>query len=300
MYKLSNGRILYRGRDLEEFNKAPPCWTITRACRWCGRIVRFIEPTHTIYHHRPPPLLHSKVSDKPDLPDMVYGLLERWGSPPPKPPRPSTRTSSPAASARVNIARNLAGRRKCGGGRTHLHARRSIRIGILNLMEQMKNELGVSMLYITHDIATARYVAGRSGGDVRGSHGGVGRGGRDPAPPPAPLRPVAHLGGADPEKSIHAELEGGRKGKSRSGPRIPWLSLCRALPSQAMPRCKGEPAAGDPARRQPLRACYLHEQGVLGPRRAPSPGHASPVGAARPHESSPPAASLRVRQQWNF
>lgn len=35
----------------------------------------------------------------------------------------------------------------------------SIRIGILNLMEQMKNELGVSMLYITHDIATARYVA---------------------------------------------------------------------------------------------------------------------------------------------
>ena len=35
----------------------------------------------------------------------------------------------------------------------------SIRIGILNLMEQMKNELSVSMLYITHDIATARYVA---------------------------------------------------------------------------------------------------------------------------------------------
>ncbi len=37
----------------------------------------------------------------------------------------------------------------------------SIRIGLLNLMAQLRDEQGVSILYITHDIASARYVAGR-------------------------------------------------------------------------------------------------------------------------------------------
>ncbi len=35
----------------------------------------------------------------------------------------------------------------------------SIRMGILNLMERLKNERGIAYLYITHDIASARYIA---------------------------------------------------------------------------------------------------------------------------------------------
>jgi peptide/nickel transport system ATP-binding protein len=35
----------------------------------------------------------------------------------------------------------------------------SVRIGILNLMTELRRERGVSILYITHDIASARYVA---------------------------------------------------------------------------------------------------------------------------------------------
>ncbi|MGR5457413.1 hypothetical protein ACPV5N_26365, partial [Vibrio alfacsensis] len=35
----------------------------------------------------------------------------------------------------------------------------SIRIGVLNLMNRMKHEMGKSFMYITHDIATARYFA---------------------------------------------------------------------------------------------------------------------------------------------
>jgi peptide/nickel transport system ATP-binding protein len=34
----------------------------------------------------------------------------------------------------------------------------SIRVGILNLMDQLKVEQGLSLLYITHDIASARYI----------------------------------------------------------------------------------------------------------------------------------------------
>jgi peptide/nickel transport system ATP-binding protein len=37
----------------------------------------------------------------------------------------------------------------------------SVRIGVLNLMADLRRELGVSILYITHDIASARYVADR-------------------------------------------------------------------------------------------------------------------------------------------
>jgi oligopeptide/dipeptide ABC transporter ATP-binding protein len=37
----------------------------------------------------------------------------------------------------------------------------SIRIGLLNLMAQLRDEQRVSILYITHDIASARYVADR-------------------------------------------------------------------------------------------------------------------------------------------
>ncbi|MET3926803.1 ATP-binding cassette domain-containing protein [Devosia sp. 2618] len=35
----------------------------------------------------------------------------------------------------------------------------SVRLGILNLLNDMKKQLGLALLYITHDIATARYVA---------------------------------------------------------------------------------------------------------------------------------------------
>jgi peptide/nickel transport system ATP-binding protein len=37
----------------------------------------------------------------------------------------------------------------------------SIRIGLLNVMARMRDEEGVSILYITHDIASARYVSDR-------------------------------------------------------------------------------------------------------------------------------------------
>ena len=37
----------------------------------------------------------------------------------------------------------------------------SIRVGLLNLMAQLREREGVSFLYITHDVASARYVADR-------------------------------------------------------------------------------------------------------------------------------------------
>ncbi|WP_342371780.1 ABC transporter ATP-binding protein [Propioniciclava soli] len=38
----------------------------------------------------------------------------------------------------------------------------SVRIGVLNLMRRLRDEQGISMLYITHDLASARYLADRT------------------------------------------------------------------------------------------------------------------------------------------
>jgi peptide/nickel transport system ATP-binding protein len=38
----------------------------------------------------------------------------------------------------------------------------SVRIGILNLMRRLRDERGISLLYITHDLAAARYIADRT------------------------------------------------------------------------------------------------------------------------------------------
>src|SRR4051794_16868732 len=38
----------------------------------------------------------------------------------------------------------------------------SIRMGVLNLMQRLKDERGIGFLYITHDLASARYIADRT------------------------------------------------------------------------------------------------------------------------------------------
>ena len=38
----------------------------------------------------------------------------------------------------------------------------SIRMGVLNLMEGLKRERGIGFLYITHDLASARYIGDRT------------------------------------------------------------------------------------------------------------------------------------------
>ena len=127
---------------------------------------------------------------------------------------------------RVNIARNLAVEAEvvlADEPTSMLDV--SIRIGILNLMEQMKNELGVSMLYITHDIATARYVAEDLAVMYVGHMVEWGEVDEILHHPQHPYTQLLISAVPDPEKSIHAELEGGRKGE------IPlWTPESRGCP----------------------------------------------------------------------
>lgn len=70
MYKLSAGRILYRGHDLEEFNKGTALLDYRQSVQMVWQDpFGSLNPTHTIYHHIARPLLlHSKVIDKKSCP----------------------------------------------------------------------------------------------------------------------------------------------------------------------------------------------------------------------------------------
>ncbi len=193
--------------------------------------------------------------DKKELPDMVYALLEKVGLTPAK----ATAAKYPhqlsgGQRQRVNIARNLAVEAEvvlADEPTSMLDV--SIRIGILNLMEQMKNELGVSMLYITHDIATARYVAEDLAVMYVGHMVEWGEVDEILHHPQHPYTQLLISAVPDPEKSIHAELEGGRKGRSRSGRRSPAVA---PLPGAAIRQCHAarRRCPHHQACRQPLRA----------------------------------------------
>jgi peptide/nickel transport system ATP-binding protein len=88
----------------------------------------------------------------------------------------------------------------------------SIRIGILNLMVKLKEEHGIAFLYVTHDLASARYVAD----DILVMYAGqiVERGPVEQVLA-APLHPYTQLLLAavpDPAKRAHAERIELRKG----------------------------------------------------------------------------------------
>jgi peptide/nickel transport system ATP-binding protein len=120
-----------------------------------------LNPVHTIGHHLERPLLlHGKARSKAELSEQVCALLATVGL-------------TPAAEVACKCPHELS-----GGQRQRVAIARalavdpeiiladepismldvSIRMGVLNLIERLKEERGIGYLYITHDIASARYI----------------------------------------------------------------------------------------------------------------------------------------------
>ncbi|KQN72737.1 ATP-binding cassette domain-containing protein [Devosia sp. Leaf64] len=120
-----------------------------------------LNPTHTIRYHLERPLkLHQKGLTSAQRQAAIVELLERVKLDPqlimPKFPH----ELSGGQRQRISIARALAVNPQvivADEPTSMLDV--SVRQGILNLLNDMKAELKLALLYITHDIATARYVA---------------------------------------------------------------------------------------------------------------------------------------------
>jgi len=124
-----------------------------------------LNPVHTVGYHLARPLIrHGKARGKAEVAARVRELLEGVGLT----PADEIATKHPhqlsgGQRQRVAIARALAVDPElilADEPTSMLDA--SIRIGILNLMRDLKERRGIAFLFITHDLASARYLADRT------------------------------------------------------------------------------------------------------------------------------------------
>lgn len=124
-----------------------------------------LNPVHTVRHHLQRPLLrHGKVAQASELSRQIHALLTAVGlNPPEEFEKKHPHQMSGGQRQRVAIARALAVEPAVFLADEPISMLDvSIRMGILNLMHELKTTTGAGFLYVTHDIASARYIADRT------------------------------------------------------------------------------------------------------------------------------------------
>ena len=162
----TQGEILFKGRDVL---KSEP----RKASLGYRNDVQMIfqdpfgslNPVHTIgYHIERPLTIHKQVQGSKALRDRVHELLATVGlTPPAEVAQKYPYQLSGGQRQRVAIARALAVDPEIILADEPISMLDvSIRMGVLNLMERLKEERGIGFLYITHDIASARYIGDKT------------------------------------------------------------------------------------------------------------------------------------------
>lgn len=161
VYPPTEGEILFNGKDISTLNSRKDILDYRSRVQMVFQDpFGSLNPTHTIEHHLTRPLkIHKQAANKQALAERLEELLtlvelsiETLAKYP--------HELSGGQRQRVNLARALAvGAEVILADEPTSMLDVSIRLGVLNLMQRMKKELGIGFLYITHDLATAHYIA---------------------------------------------------------------------------------------------------------------------------------------------
>ncbi|KLV03410.1 peptide ABC transporter ATPase [Photobacterium aquae] len=157
----SSGEILFKGQNIEELKGRKAMLD------YRGKVQMVFQdpfgslnPTHTIAHHLTRPLLiHNRVSNKSEIPAKLEELLNLVELPSEHLAKYPHQLSG-GQRQRINLARAIAvGAEVILADEPTSMLDVSIRLGVLNLMQEMKEKMDIGFLYITHDLATAHYIA---------------------------------------------------------------------------------------------------------------------------------------------
>ena len=122
-----------------------------------------LNSIHTVYHHLSRPLLRHRLKSKDELFDYIIKMLETVGlSPGEKFANKFPHEMSGGERQRVAIARALSLKPQiiiADEPTSMLDV--SIRMDILEIFARMRKENNLTILFITHDLASARYLADR-------------------------------------------------------------------------------------------------------------------------------------------
>eukprot|EP00873_Tetraselmis_striata_P031169 jgi/Tetstr1/451433/TSEL_038469.t1 len=161
LFELSEGEVRFKGRNIADIKGRAEELAYSQAVQMVFQDpFAALNPAHTIRHHLERPLkLHKKLGGS-GLADAVRGVLADVELDPSVTLEKYPHELSGGQRQRVNLARALAvGAELIVADEPTSMLDVSIRKSVLGLMERMKAERGITFLYITHDIATAHYLA---------------------------------------------------------------------------------------------------------------------------------------------